>query len=483
MIGMPPATRRSPNMVDVSSLTAVQLITAYQSLTLSPVEVIEAAFERVGRVNPVINAFYWLNRDDALDAARQSERRWMRGEPCGLLDGVPTSVKDALPYRGSHGFRGSVAYGEFREPDTTDAPSVARMREHGAIVLGKTTMCDFGILASGYSSKHGITRNPLAPARNCGGSTSGGAASVAAGINPIVIGTDIVGSIRLPASFCGLFGLKPSQGRVPYYFPNSPALVAGPLSRNVEDAALLLDVIAEPDARDFTALPPADRSFRDGLRWREGKVRFGLVTDLGFEPKPDSEVTAAVEEAARRFQNAGHDVVTVKADFNQADLRAAEDFYRARCFTELMMCQENDRDRADVIGNWTEPAKTMTARDLYAAFNALMAMRQRAMHLMRNVDFLLLPSVACAPYDANLPGLDDERIFEPWAYTFLFNLTEQPASSIPCGRFSDGLPIGLQIVGQRFDDAGVLEVSRLFETLRGPFPPSEMCLEQSLELL
>ena len=193
-------------MADVSHLTALELLAAYRSRALSPVEVVKGAFERLERINPIINAFYWLDLDRALDAARKSEQRWMRGEPCGLLDGVPTSVKDALPLHESPAFRGSIAYGETRDPDTTDSPSVARMREHGAIVLGKTTMCDFGILASGYSSKHGVTRNPWAPDRNCGGSTSGGSASVAAGINPIVIGTDIVGSIRLPASFCGLFG-------------------------------------------------------------------------------------------------------------------------------------------------------------------------------------------------------------------------------------------------------------------------------------
>lgn len=463
-------------MTDVSQLTALELLAAYKSRALSPVEVVTSAFERLAQINPVINAFYWLDRDRALESARESERRWTRGEPCGLLDGVPTSVKDALPYRGSPAFRGSIAYGERRDSDTTDAPSVARMREHGAIVLGKTTMCDFGILASGYSSKHGITRNPWGLDRNCGGSTSGGSASVAAGINPIVIGTDIVGSIRLPASFCGLFGLKPSYGRVPYYFPNSPALVAGPMARNVDDAALLLDVVAGPDARDFTAQLPPGRSFRDDLDRPRDKLRLGLVTDLGFEPKPDREIIAAVEKAAHLLQDAGHDVMPINAHFDQADLDAAEDFYRVRCFTEFMSCKEDDRARADVIGRWTNPAVTMTARDLYAAFNALMAMRERAMLLIRDVDFLLLPTVACAPYDAGLPGLDDERIFAPWAYTFLFNLTEQPASSIPCGHFSDGLPIGLQIVGQRFGDAGVLAMSRLYETLRGPFTQPEMCV-------
>jgi len=465
-------------MTDVSRLTALELLTAYRSHALSPVEVVTSAFDRLDRVNPVINAFFWLDRDGALDAARESERRWIRGEPCGLLDGVPTSVKDALPYRGSPAFRGSIAYGERRDPDTTDAPSVARMREHGAIVLGKTTMCDFGILASGYSSKHGVTRNPWEPERNCGGSTSGGSASVAAGINPIVIGTDIVGSIRLPAAFCGLFGLKPSQGRVPYYFPNSPALVAGPITRNVEDAALLLDVIAEPDVRDFTALPSPPQSFRDALDRPLEKVRIGVVTDLGFEPKPDLEVVAAVEQSAHLFQDAGHQIVPVKPNFDQSDLLAAENFYRVRCFTEFMTCKEDDRTRADVIGRWARPAEAMTARGLYTAFNTMMAMRERAMLMIQNVDFLLLPSAACAPYNAGLPGLDGERIFEPWAYTFLFNLTEQPASSIPCGRFSDGLPIGVQIVGRRYDDAGVLAMSRLYETLRGSFPQPEMCVER-----
>lgn len=459
----------------LANLTAIELLDAYRTRKLSPVEVTTAALDRLDRLNPAINAFYWVDREQALSAARASEQRWWRGEPCGLLDGIPTSVKDALPYRGSPSFRGSIAYGEMRAPDTWDAPAVARMREHGAIVLGKTTMCDFGILASGYSSKHGVTRNPWATDRNCGGSTSGGAAAIAAGINPIVVGTDIVGSIRLPASFCGLFGLKPSQGRVPYYVPNSPALVAGPMARTVADAALLLDVISTPDERDFTALPPPLQPFRHNIDQPLPQLRFGLITDLGFGLRTDAEVLRAVEQAAGLFERAGHMVVRIDARFDRCDLETAENFYRVRCLTEYMNCSGPDRARALVIGKWIEPVCSMTARDLYASFNALTALREKTMLLMRDVDFLLLPAVACKPYAAASPGLNAERIFEPWANTFLFNLTEQPASSIPCGLSSEGLPIGLQIIGQRFDDEGVLRVSRLYERLRGAFPnPPEL---------
>jgi len=444
-----------------AAMTAREMLEGYRLRRFSPVDVIRDTYRRIGRLNPLLNAFYLLDEAGAVAAARASEERWQRGAPLGLLDGIPTSIKDSLPWMGTPTYRGSAA--SVPETSNGDAPAVARLREAGAIFLGKTTMPDFGILASGLSSKHGITRNPWNTQHTTGGSSSGAAASIAAGLNPVAIGTDIVGSIRLPASFCGIFGFKPSQGRVPYYFPNSPSLVAGPMARTVEDAVLLMAVIAAPDARDFTALPAAGVDYRSRVTGDVSGARIGVIGDLGFGILTDPEVLAKVEAATRLLEREGCRTTPLSAQFNADDLRLAERFYKVRCRTELNACPAERRDQATIISAWSAEAERWSAVEFYGIFNALQRLRERATHLIDGFDFLILPTVHRAAFEAGFPGFSETRLFEPWANTFLFNLTEQPASSINCGLTAAGLPIGLQIVGRRFDDLGVLQLSRACE--------------------
>ncbi|WP_062266180.1 amidase family protein [Endozoicomonas arenosclerae] len=448
---------------EIHQLSALQLLRLYQQKKLSPVEVLESTFERIGQLNPDINALYYLDQESAISQARRSEQRWLKGKPLGLLDGIHTSVKDALPVSGMPVFRGSAAMPEEGVIADEDCPAVARMKEHGMVIYGKNTMCDFGILPAGYSSRHGITRNPVNLSYNTGGSSSGATAAVAAGFEPLSLGTDIVGSIRLPASFCGIYGFKPSQGRVPYYFPNNPSLVAGPLTRTVSDAALMMNVIARPDDRDFTALPYDATDYLHGLADPVDKGRIGVITDLGLGIDPDPEVVKRVTEAAEFFAGQGFDVAFLDAPFKKGDDACAERYYQVRCFSEFNQCDPARKQRAEVINEWSSPVPGYTAEQHYNDWFAMQKLREQTMALIQNFDFLILPSVPVPAYRAELPAADTENLFAPWANNFLFNLTGQPGASIPCGETQAGLPVGLQIIGRSLDDQGVLKLSAFYE--------------------
>ncbi len=442
-----------------TQLSAHAMVQAYARLEISPVEVVEAALARIDAVNPHINAVYHTDAERALEAARASEQRWQNNEPVGPLDGVPTTVKDALDCVGMPAYRGSGAgAGHVSE---TDHPTVARMREAGSVFLGKNTMCDYGILAGGVSSKHGVTRNPWDLSRTTGASSSGAAACVTAGIEPLSIGTDIVGSIRLPASYCGLAGLKPSQGRVPYYVCNSPAITAGPLARNFGDVALHMNVLTGSDRRDVTALAPDGVDYLSGLTC--GKVAGKsvlVIPELGIGEPVSEDVCSALESVTQSLRDLGANVTILQtAPFTRADWEPAEAFYKIRTLSELMRQPEDEQAKTPFIREWSRDARSLSAVEHQRNFDHTQVLRERAYRLMDGHDFLLLPSTPNTAFAAELPGRDPDKPFESWANTFLFNLTEQPASSIPVGLDRNGLPIGIQLVGKRFDDLGVLQMS------------------------
>ena len=452
-------------MVDskIANMQAVELSEQYNSGTLSPVTVAEVMIERINRLNPKINAFHHIAGDSALKAAHEAEKRWKDGRPLSLIDGVPTAIKDGLLMKGVPVYRGSMANAAEKQNWDIDAPVVSRLQENGAIILGKTTMCDYGMLASGYSSKFGPTRNPWNLDHNSGGSSSGSAAAVAAGICPIIVGTDIVGSIRNPASFCGLYGHKPSFGRVPFYPQTSPSVCAGPIARSVADAARLLTIISQPDGRDPTALPFVDINYEEALKGEQKKQKIGFMRDIGFGPTPNEEVLKLCEEAIKTFEKMGHQVKDVSPPFNNEDLTKAENFYRTRTLAELDLLPAETRNKADVINNWADGAKNYTGIDHYRDYLATQDLRSRMFMAMGDHDLLILPTVPIPPYAAENPGLDDGDIFSPWCNTFVFNLTQQPAISVPCGQTSSGLPVGLQIVGKGHDDICVLRAAKAYE--------------------
>src|SRR5688500_234465 len=264
-------------MAPIHQRSALDLAAAFASGELSPVQVARAALERIEAWEPRINAMYRVHRESALASASAAEARWRQGRPLSALDGVPITIKENIYTRGDPAPIGTRA-NEDAPPQPADAPPAARVREAGCVILGKTTMPDFGMLSSGLSSLHGVTRNPWRPDRNPSGSSSGAGAAAVAGYAPLHLGTDIGGSGRLPATHCGIFALKPSLGRVPV---NPPYMgrVTGPMTRTVADAALLMSIVARPDASDFMSLPPQELSF-GGLRPLESKqLRIGFLPD------------------------------------------------------------------------------------------------------------------------------------------------------------------------------------------------------------
>ncbi|MBB6520738.1 amidase [Pseudoteredinibacter isoporae] len=453
-------------MSDVSTLSALELSRLYQSKTLSPVEVVDTQLSRLESLNPIYNAFYCIDHEGAREEAKKSEQRWLNGEPSSLFDGIPTSVKDALLSRGQKSYRGSAANNSDEHEWNEDCPLVARQKEAGMISLGKTTMPDFGILASGYSSQHGITRNPWNSNVTTGGSSSGTAAAICAGLNPVAAGTDIVGSIRLPASYTGLFGLKPSQGRVPYYPSNADTLVAGPMSRSVSDSAAYLNILSRPDYRDARALNWQDTDYSEHLNKARPSLRLGLLLNIGFGTSPDPETLAAITCAAQQLEDLGHRIIPIESPFSSGDEDCAELYYQQRCHHEFKQYPKHLRKQSPYIDEFTRRCEEVSAVDL---FDATMAMRQlgvKTLEMCSAVDYLLLPSTPRPAFAAELPADAPNKLFDPWCNNFLFNISEQPAASINCGYTEGGLPIGLQIVGPRFDDAGVLQLARQYENIR-----------------
>ncbi|MEC8429244.1 MAG: amidase family protein, partial [Pseudomonadota bacterium] len=341
---------------EIRDLSAVALVNAYDQGELSPLEVTKVLIDELDRLNPILNMVYLPTPERALEEAKASEQRWLNGTPNSPLDGVATTIKDGLLSQHEPSYRGSATNDSDEQSWTVDAPVNARLREAGMISLGKSTMPDFGILASGYSSIHGITRNPWDTSKNPGGSSSGAASSVACGLSPLVVGTDIVGSIRLPASFCGLFGHKPSQGRVPYYPPNAPTLVAGPMSRTVEDSALFMHLLAQPDPRDFTALEFNDIDYLGQLEQAPRNVTLGLLTDIGFGPEVNPEVKQAIENAAKQFANLGYNIELIEAPFKKGDDACAELFYKQRCYSEFGQYSDRMQQLSPYIYDWTRDA-------------------------------------------------------------------------------------------------------------------------------
>ncbi|MSO77534.1 MAG: amidase [Alphaproteobacteria bacterium] len=447
-------------------LTAVELVKAFAKKRLSPVEAMEAVLARGRRLNFTLNAFYRTDAKGALAAAKASERRWARGQPLGPMDGVPVSIKDGLAVKGWRSPRGTRA-NDGIAPAKADAPLVARLKESGAIIFAKTTMPDLGMLPSGVSSLHGVTRNPWNLARNTGGSSSGAGAAVAAGMGPASIGTDIGGSVRIPAAFCGIVGLKPSGGRVPYSVP-SPMLAAGPMTRTVADTALMMNVITRPDLRDFMALPYQARDYLAGLRGASAKgLRLGLLLDMGYGLALDAEVRQAVEKAASLLQSLGAKVEPMRPILALDQARHIERYFLGRAWTEFASYTAAQRRQVlPYIARWVEAGARFSASDMFRSMAALANLRERVIAACAAYDFVLSPVMPVASFaaDAALPNL--RRGLESVCFTAPINQTEAPAASINCGFSRSGVPIGLHIVGQRHDDMGVLRLAKAYEDAR-----------------
>jgi Asp-tRNA(Asn)/Glu-tRNA(Gln) amidotransferase A subunit family amidase len=454
-------------------LPAHELITAYRQRALSPVEVTTAVLAHAQRWEPSLHASYLMRPEAALAQARASEARWLRGAPCGPLDGVPVTVKENIATAGDPMPLGTAASELLAA--AADAPPAARLREAGAVLLCKTTMPDYGMLSSGLSSFHALTRNPWGLGKTPGGSSAGGGAAAAAGYGPLHLGTDIGGSLRLPASWCGIFSLKPSLGRIPIDPPYT-GRAAGPMTRCVADAALLMQVLSLPDARDSMSLPYqaiAWPRFEQGTAKLQG-LRIGLLLDAGCGLALQPEVRAAVEAAAALLEQAGASVEPMAPFFTRAMLDGMDHAWRMRSLMDLNALPPERRAKVlPFIREWAESAADMTGPAVFAAFAQFHATRVATVAASAAYDYVISPTAPVLAFDAELasPTNDPLRPLEHIAFTVPWNMSEQPAASINCGYSASGLPIGLQIVGKRFDDLGVLQVSRAFELLRGPQQP------------
>jgi aspartyl-tRNA(Asn)/glutamyl-tRNA(Gln) amidotransferase subunit A len=454
-------------------LSATELGRAYAARELSPLEVARAVLSHIERWEPQLHATYALDAAAVLEQAQGSEARWRSGAALGPLDGVPVTIKENIATAGTPVPLGTAATG--LTPALRDAPPAARLREAGAVIVCKTTMPDYGMLSSGLSSFHPLTRNPWNLAKNPGGSSAGAGAAAAAGYGPLHLGTDIGGSIRLPAAWCGVVGLKPSAGRVPIH-PPYLGRVAGPMARTVADAALLMATLSLPDDRDATRLP------WERLPWTRLEVgteplrhlRIGLWLDAGWGLAVQPATRAAIVDAARRFEAAGAHVEPLQPFTTRDMADGIHRFWRMRSFLDIEALPAPQREKVlPFIRAWVADAARYSAAEVFHGYSQFAALRDAAVAACGRFDFVISPVAPVVAFDATwaMPTNDPQRAMEHIAYTLPFNVSEQPAISVPCAHDEQGLPIGLQIIGARHDDLGVLRVARLWEQLRAPLRP------------
>jgi len=449
---------------DLCALTAGALLEAYRAGTLSPVEVTRAVLTRIDALNARFNAFCLVDRESALREAQASETRWREGQPKGLLDGVPVSIKDLILTRGWPTLRGSKTI-DPKGPWHDDAPATARLREHGAVLLGKTTTPEFGWKGVTDSALTGITRNPWHPDKTPGGSSGGAAVAVACGMGPVAVGTDGGGSIRIPSGFTGLFGIKPSFGRVPAW-PLSPfGTVAhvGPMTHDVTDAALMLTVMSLPDARDWHALPYEPRDYRAGLDTGIRDARIAYSSNLGYA-EVDPEIAALVKQAVSVFADLG-----AKLDEKHPGFDNAGPIFQTHWFAgaaALLRTVKNKKPLDPGLIDVAAQGERITAAEILDAQMKRGALGTHMNLFHRDYDLLVTPTLAVAAFDVGQESPVKGRWTDWTPFTYPFNLTGQPAASIPCGFTKAGLPVGLQIVGPRYADALVLRAARAFETAR-----------------
>lgn len=455
------------NPEDICFMPATDLVAAFVAKKLSPVEVMDAVIARIERLNPIINAFCTLTLEEARQKAKAAEAAIMRGDRLGPLHGVPVSIKDLVITKGVRTMRGSKIYENYI-PDE-DAPVVERLRDAGAIMLGKTTTPEFGWKGVTDSPVTGITRNPWNLERTCGGSSGGAGAAVASGLGPIAQGSDGGGSIRIPSSFCGIYGLKPSYGRIAAYPASAMETFShlGPMTRTVKDAALMLQVMAGPDERDRLSLPAQNIDYMAATKGDIRGLRVAWSANLGYAIV-DPEVERITEAAAKVFIDLGCHVEAVDPGFENP-----EPFFSVfwiggigTYISDYLPKWESQMDPGLVT--FAEQLKKLTAKEYVQANFKRVEFWQKVRKFFEKYDLLLTPTVAVPPFQIGINSPSEiagQKIsWINWTpFTYPFNLTGQPAATVPCGWTQDGLPVGLQIVSRRYDEATVLRASAAFE--------------------
>ena len=452
--------------IDFAFQSAIELSRAIAAKQISAVELMQATLARAERINPQLNCFASYAPEQALEAAKRADLALKSGQPMGPLHGLPISVKDLIAVRDLKFTFGSKAMMD--NLATADAPSVERLRAAGACIIGKTTTSEFGCKAVGDSPLTGITRNPWHTGKTPGGSSAGAAASVAAGITPFALGTDGGGSIRIPASLCGLFGIKPQFGRVPVYPVSATPTLAhvGPLARTVRDAALLLSVISGHDLRDAFSVAAAVPDFVGACERPVKGLRIAWSRTLGYA-RPDPEVAAIAERAARVFEDLGCQVIEVDRVMEEdpVDLWTSE-FY-AGVGVRLKKQLTEQRELLDpTVADMLKDALAQTSEAYYTKVFRRYELREKMRLFFERFDLLLTPTLPCPAFDVGLntpPHLQDRNAVDWVYYTYPFNLTGQPAASIPAGWTRAGLPVGLQMVARSHQETDIFRAAAAFE--------------------
>jgi Asp-tRNA(Asn)/Glu-tRNA(Gln) amidotransferase A subunit family amidase len=463
------------NATDLSYTPALELGRLYRAKTLSPMEVTEAALTRIERLNPKLNAYLTVTADHARELARAAEARLVRGQPRGPLDGIPYSIKDLEPTAGIRTTYGSKFF-EHNVP-AEDGAVASRLRGSGGVLLGKTNTPHFGYKDMCDNLLGPPCKNPWNLGRTSGASSGGAGSAVAAGLGPVAHGSDGSGSIRIPSALCGIFGLKPSLGRVPYW-PSADLWNArshnGPMTRTVRDGALLLQTLAGPDARDPMSI---DATPEDYLRACDGDLRgkrVGWSVDLGFAAV-DPEVGAITGKATQRFAELGCHVEEAKVDWGNP-----YDFHR---IIYSVSVAARNYERALARPDWFETTllrmildgAQVSAIQHQQAHLARTAFAERVRETFERYDLLLTPQMPVAAWPADpgpFEGLPDlggkpaHSIFDRVPFMYPFNLTGQPAANLPCGFTRERLPVGLQVVGRWHRDTDVLRAAACFEALQ-----------------
>ncbi|WP_439574403.1 amidase family protein [Phreatobacter sp.] len=451
-------------------LTIAELGERYATGALKPGAIASQHLERIARIDPRLNAMQVVDVDGALKAAQESDDRWAAGRPLGPLDGITVTIKDNVDVAGFPTRHGSLTTSD--APAAADSPVVARLREAGAVILGKTRLPEFGWkgLTDG-PLQDGPTRNPWNIATSPGGSSGGAAACVAAGIGTVAFGNDGGGSIRIPANLCGLYGIKPTFGRVPHHLQEGmfATLVAGgPIARTVEDAIATLDVMARPDDRDWFALPPASDGWLAGLQPRLEGLRIAYVPVLGGIGA-DAEVRAVVDAAVETLRSRGASITEVASPIGE--LKSRFEVYWIGAFARRMRMIPKDRwgDLDPAFRDLAERGMAVTIDQLLDAEAARAALGREFAMFHRDYDLMLTPTM---PHVA--PAVETIyhcQAYDRWRdsvpFTLPFNLTGQPASTAPCGLSASGLPIGLQVVGPKYSERLILEAGLAIEQALG----------------
>jgi aspartyl-tRNA(Asn)/glutamyl-tRNA(Gln) amidotransferase subunit A len=449
----------------IATLSAVDMVAAYASHTLSPVEVHDAVQEIIAEREPVINAFYVSDATAARAAATASAARWARDEPLGPIDGVPMTLKENIARKGVPMPAGTACSEAL--PAEADAAITARVKESGAVVLGSTTMPDWGMLSSGVSSLHGITRSPWNPAWTTGGSSAGAGAAAAAGYGPLHVGTDIGGSVRLPGTWLGLVAHKPSYGRIPLDAPYF-GRCAGPMTRTVRDAALLMQVLSQPDVRDWSSLPQADIDWSE-LDLDVRGLRVAVHVDAGCGMPVDPVVAEAVEAAAQVFASAGAVVEQITPFMTPTMLEDLDLFWRVRSWNDFAaLSPQRQGDVLPFIANWCAGGAEVSGARTIACYQSTMKLGAATVAATAAYDLVLSPVAPTVAFPAEWPmpyGNEDAGMAHI-GFCAPYSMSGQPACSINCGFTDDHKTIGVQIAGRRFDDLGVLRAAAWYEKAR-----------------